>query len=248
MAQVQIETRDDIAVLRLTNGPTNAIGPEMVNDLSEAVAQIKENFRGMVLAGGEKFFSMGFDLPSLLPLDRQGMADFFYGFNDVCLDIYSLPLPTVCAATGHAVAGGHVLALTCDFRLAAEGKIKLGLNEAQLGVPVPYLADMIQRQVVGDRPATRILYYGDWITVEDAAAMGLVDEVVAKGSVVDRAVQMVLPLTALSAPSFAAIKENRIEWVRERYKAQYREKNEFFLDCWFSPEIQERLRKAARNF
>ncbi|MBI9086002.1 MAG: enoyl-CoA hydratase/isomerase family protein [Desulfobacterales bacterium] len=248
MAQVQIEERGDIAVLRLTNGVTNAIGPEMIRDLSGAVAQIRENFHGMVLAGGEKFFSMGFDLPNLLTLDRQGMADFFYGFNDACMAIYTLPMPTVFAAAGHAVAGGHILALACDYRLAAEGKTKFGLNEVRLGVPVPYLSDLIQRQIVSDRSARQILYRGDLIPVADAVVMGLVDEVVAKDALEERAVAFVSELVALPAPAFAAIKENRVEAVREQYEKRYVKKNEAFLDLWLSPETQARLAEAAKKF
>ena len=126
MEKVRIEEKGDIAILRLANGVTNAIDPAMVGELQVAAGQIRKNFKGMVLAGGEKFFSMGWHLPTLLALDRQGMADFFYGYHDACLALYTLALPTACAVRGHAVAGGHILALTCDFRLAASAKPNSG--------------------------------------------------------------------------------------------------------------------------
>jgi Delta3-Delta2-enoyl-CoA isomerase len=248
MEKVRIEEKGDIAVLRLDNGVTNAMGSEMIGDLLEAVAQIRDNFKGMVLAGGEKFFSMGFDLPGLLPLDRTGMSDFFYGFNDACLALYTLPVPTACAVRAHAVAGGHILATTCDFRIAAEGKTKFGLNEIHLGVPVPYLADLIQRQLVPERAATNMLYQGSLFPVNEAKAMGLVDEVAAKEDVEDRAVKMVSELAALPAAAFAAIKENRVESVRRKYEKRFREKNEAFLDLWCTPETQQGLQAAAKKF
>ncbi|MFH2057592.1 MAG: enoyl-CoA hydratase-related protein [Pseudomonadota bacterium] len=73
------------------------------------------------------------------------MVDFFQRFNQLTLDLYTLPLPTACAISGHAIGGRNILALTGDYRFMAEGKKRIGLNEIQLGVPVPYLADLILR-------------------------------------------------------------------------------------------------------
>ena len=69
MSKVNLEAHDAIAVLRLNNGVANAISPELVDDLSETIKQIKNGFKGMVLAGGDKFFCIGLDLPTLLQLD-----------------------------------------------------------------------------------------------------------------------------------------------------------------------------------
>jgi len=99
MEKVKIEEHEDVALLRLDNNVSNAISTTMIENLSDAVNLIKGKFRGLVLAGGEKFFSIGFNLPELLKLDRSGMTDFFYGFNKVVLDIFTLPMPTACAIT-----------------------------------------------------------------------------------------------------------------------------------------------------
>ena len=69
MSKVTLEAHDDVAVLRLNNGVTNAITPELVDDLTGKANRIKSEFKGMVLAGGEKFFCIGLDLPALLQLD-----------------------------------------------------------------------------------------------------------------------------------------------------------------------------------
>ncbi|MGD9010542.1 MAG: enoyl-CoA hydratase-related protein [Desulfobacteraceae bacterium] len=74
MDQVSIETHGDVALLRLANGVTNAIGPVMVDELLEALQAVQLDYRGMVLAGGDKFFSIGLDLPLLLTLDEDDMA------------------------------------------------------------------------------------------------------------------------------------------------------------------------------
>lgn len=248
MSKVVIEDHDSLAVIRLNNGVTNAINPSLVEDLSVTVKQVEGQFRGAVLAGGNKFFSIGFDLPELLKLDRNGVTRFFYDFNRTAFDLFTIPLPTACAIAGHATAGGNILALTCDYRFAPEGKKLVGLNEVKLGVPVPYLADLILRQIVGDRSATEMLYGGELMPFSEAEQIGLVDEVLPLDKVEDRALEKVAELAALPRTAFEAIKANRVEAVRIRYEENYKLKHETFLDCWFTGQTQELLAEAAQKF
>jgi len=248
MEKVKIEEHDNVAVLRLNDKVSNAISTTMVENLSASVNRITREFRGLVLAGGEKFFSMGFDLPALLKLDRSGVTEFFYSFNQVVLDIYTLPIPTACAITGHAIAGGTILASSCDYRFLASGRKLMGLNEIKLGIPVPYLSDLMLRQIVGDRAATEMVYQGEFIEPDKAGKIGLVDEVLSQDKVENRALKKIAQLSALPGKAFAAIKANRVEAIRLAYEKNYKVKNEIFLDCWFSPPVQELLGKAAEKF
>jgi enoyl-CoA hydratase/carnithine racemase len=248
MSKVVIEDHGSLAVMRLNNGVTNSISPALVEDLLVAVKQMEDRFHGVVLAGGEKFLSLGFDLPELLKLDRDGVERFFYKFNQAAFNLFTVPLPTACAIAGHAIAGGSILALTCDYRFAAEGKKLMGLNEVKLGVPVPYLADMILRQIVGDRTATEMLYRGEFITASETGQIGLVDEVLPQEKVEDRALEKVAELAALPRVAFEAIKANRVEAIRIRFEKNYKRKHETFLDCWFTEQTQELLVEAAKKF
>lgn len=248
MSKVMIESRDNVAIMRLKNKVTNAISPDFVNDISAALNKIKSEFQGMILAGGDKFFCIGFDLPELLKIDRTGMTQFFYKFNQVAFDLFTLPLPTACAITGHAIAGGNILALACDYRFAASGKKLIGLNEVKLGVPVPYLADLMLRQIVGDRAATEILYHGEFMASSEAEQIGLIDEVLPQDGLENRALEKIAKIASLPQPAFSAIKANRVEAIRLRYEENYKSKNEIFLDCWFSPSVQDLLTEAAEKF
>jgi enoyl-CoA hydratase/carnithine racemase len=248
MTHVKIERRESTAIIRLNNEVTNALNLDVVNDLSSAVAQVKSASHGIVLAGGAKFFCIGFDLPTLLKLDRIGMSRFFYEFNQVAFNLFTLPLPTACVMAGHAIAGGNILALTCDYRFAASGKKLIGLNEVRLGVPVPYLADLMLRQTIGDRAATEMLYHGTFVTSSEAERIGLVDKVAPQEELEDRAVEKIAELAALPRAAFTAIKANRVNAIRLSYKKYYASKNEEFLDCWFSKPAQALLTEAAQKF
>jgi enoyl-CoA hydratase/carnithine racemase len=248
MTHVKIESRESVAIMRLNNEVTNALSPEIVDDLSSALTQVKSEFQGIILAGGAKFFCIGFDLPRLLKLDRTGMTRFFHEFNQVAFNLFTLPLPTACAIAGHAIAGGNILALTCDYRFAASGNKLIGLNEIKLGVPVPYLADLILRQIVGDRAAKEILYHGKFIALSEAEKIGLVDEIVPQEELEDHAVKKISELAALPRAAFSTIKANRIDVIRLTYEKYYKSKNENFLDCWFSKPVQALLTDAAKKF
>lgn len=248
MAQVIVEDHGDVALLRLENGVTNAIGPDMLDDLFEALEEMNDGYRGLVLAGGSKFFSMGFDLPQLLTLDRAGMSAFFFRFNTVVLKLYTLPQPTICASAGHVIAGGTILALTCDYRYVAAEEKKIGLNEIKLGLPVPYLADLMLRQIVGDRAATPLLYDGAFITTGEAHGIGLIDETLPADMLEPQALAKAAELAQYLPSAFAEIKANRVEMVRERYERQAKAKNDAFLACWLNPEVQLLLKRAAEKF
>jgi len=248
MTKVTVEDRDSFAFLRLSNGGTNAIGPEVVCDLAAAVKQVRREFLGLVLAGGDKFFSIGFDLPKLLPLSKKEMAGFLFEFDQMIFDIFSMPLPTVCAMKGHAIGGGNILALTCDVRFAAEGKKVIGMNEVTLGLPVPYLADLILRQLIGDRPASGMLYHGELISMADAHACGLVDEVLPIEQVEARAIDKISAMVTLPVSGFGTIKDNRTESISLRFWQNQAAKRQYFLNGWFNASVREMLEEAAKKF
>ncbi len=248
MSKVNIETHDVVAILRLNNGVINAIGPELLDDLSAELKRIESEFKGMVLAGGEKFFCIGLDLPGLLPLGRSEMVEFYFKFMQVVLDLYTLPMPTACAINGHATAGGAIFALSSDFRFASSGRKFIGLNEVKIGLSVPYLTDLILRQVVGDRCATEMMFKGEFVEPEKALKIGLVDAVFSPEDLEEKAVAKIAELAALPPQGLTVIKNNRVGAVRSQYEEARSTEADLFLDCWFNPSVQEKLKEAAKKF
>ncbi|NNG00876.1 MAG: enoyl-CoA hydratase/isomerase family protein [Desulfobacteraceae bacterium] len=244
MDNIILEDHGKVAVVRLDNGVTNAINSAMLDDFQRTLSDIGDQYQGMVLAGGEKFFSIGLDLPELIQMDRETLRDFWNRFNQLVFHLYTLPIPVVCAISGHAIAGGTIFALTADYRFAGVETAQMGLNEINLGLAVPYIADLMLRQVVGDRAATDMVYHGNFISTADAAALGLIDAIHSPETVETAAVNKVLEITAFPTPAFAVIKANRVEAVRIRFEKYNNEKNQFFYTCWYN-EVSQKLLKAA---
>ena len=248
MGNISVDMCDGIAVLELDNGVTNAISPALVADLSQALKAVETSARGAVLCGNAKFFSMGFNLPELIQLNREGMREFLSCFNGAIRDLYVLPVPTAAAIEGHAIAGGTILGLAADFRIVAAGKKLMGLNEIKLGLPVPYLALMILGQKVGHAAALDIIYHGEFITAEKAFDLELVDELVAPGCARERAVERIKTIAGYPPGAFQLMKETQVASIKARYADNHAAHLERFLDCWFGKETQGLLEAAAAKF
>jgi enoyl-CoA hydratase/carnithine racemase len=247
---VSVERRDRVAILKLSRDVTNALNLEHVTRLSEALEDARRDpeVRGIVLtSANDKIFSLGFDIPWLYEADQEQVGRFYRFFNQICLDLYTVPKPTIAAITGHAIAGGSILALCCDYRHIAEGRKLMGLNEIKLGVPVPYLPDCIARQLLGVSKARDVLETGDFYPAEDLLRMGMVDQVLPLESVLPKSVEKAARLGS-TPRAFARIKQNRVETIEAQVREHGEEKARAFLECWFSPEAQERLREAIKKF
>src|SRR4051794_27933939 len=129
---------DGVALLSLSAGKANAMSAELLDILDAMFSRLEaSDARAAVLTGYDRFFSAGLALPTLIDLDRPAMKRFIERFNVVMMRLFAQPRPVVAAINGHAIAGGCVLALQCDWRIMAEGDFKIGLNEVQLGIGLP---------------------------------------------------------------------------------------------------------------
>ena len=248
MEKISVKEYGEVALVRLNNGVTNSLTLQLVVEMAQALDFVKQRFKGLVLGGGDKFFSMGFDIPSLLKAGQEEMAGFFNGINQVWLDLYTLPVPTVAAVKAHAIAGGTIFAIMCDWRVAASGRTLFGLNEIKLGVPVPYLSDLVLRQLIGERAADEMVFTGEFLDSAAALENGLVDQVTEKDRVEDLAIQKAAQLAALPGPAFREIKSMRTERIAALYKENHEQRNARFLQLWFDEKTRPILEEAAEKF
>jgi enoyl-CoA hydratase/carnithine racemase len=247
----EVEVQDGIAVLRLNHGVTNPINLELVNELSSQLEKLKadDSVNALVItSSNDKFFSIGFNLPELIALDLDEVNKFFSAFNQLSLDIYSYPKPTVAAITGHAIAGGCILAICFDHRFISEGKKLMGLNEVKLGLPVPYPADRIVTQLVGDQLALEIMGTGEFYPPHGSLIMGLVDQVLPLENVLPEALERAKLLGDMPKQAFQFIKHNRVEKIVNEIQVRLDEKQQQFVDCWTDSSTQELLKEASKKF
>jgi enoyl-CoA hydratase len=179
---------------------------ELLDELVASVEQVAgDPPAALVLAGRPGAFSAGLDLkavPAYEPAEQRRMVE---GINAMALGVYGLPCPVVCAITGHAIAGGFVLAVCGDHRVAStEGRY--GLTEVKVGVPYPQGAIGVVRAELTPA-AARILVLGNrLVSADDCVRLGAFDEAVEPEAVVDRAVEVARELAELPADVYARTK------------------------------------------
>jgi Delta3-Delta2-enoyl-CoA isomerase len=128
---IRRENQGALAVLRLDKARGNAIDEALVDELLRACAEMEADggVRGVLLASANpKLFCPGLDLVSLIEFDRPRLERFMHAFGRMLVSLFGLRKPMVAAVSGHAVAGGCILALTADWRVLRRGGVSIGLN------------------------------------------------------------------------------------------------------------------------
>jgi enoyl-CoA hydratase len=220
VSQVTITRGDDgVATVTADRPPANAMDVTLLGDLVAAIDEIAADPpAAVVLAGRPGFFSAGADLkavPGYGPDEQRAMVD---GINRMALGVYALPCPVVGAITGHAIAGGMVLAVCTDLRIASSAG-SYGLTEVRVGVPYPQAAiGVVQAEL--PPAALRLLAFGNGL--HDAATclrLGVFDEVVEPNVVVPRAQELAGDLASMPADVYARTKDDLRGATIERLRA-----------------------------
>jgi Delta3-Delta2-enoyl-CoA isomerase len=228
--------------LRLDRPPANALDPALIAALADAVAAAPAaGVRGLVLSGAPGRFSGGLDVPYLLTLDRAGIVDLWHRFYALLRTLAASPVPVVAAITGHSPAGGAVLSLCCDLRVMAEGDYRIGLNEVQVGIPMPPALLGALTRLVGEGAAERLVVSGRLVTAAEAARLGLVDELAPLERVVERAVAECHALLALPPAALARTRALARAGLVRLFDDGGERELAAIVDAWFSAETQAAL-------
>ena len=150
VSAIRVEKQGPLAVLRLDKPRGNAIDEAIVDELTAACVALEADtaVRGVLLASAHpKLFCPGLDLVALLEYDRPAMQLFMGKFAGMVWQLYGLRKPVVAAVSGHAVAGGCILAMAADWRVLRRGAT-IGLNEVKVGVPLPLSISELLRATV----------------------------------------------------------------------------------------------------
>jgi methylglutaconyl-CoA hydratase len=187
----------------------NAISPEMIQDLMSALDEIERSpARVAILTGAGKAFCAGMDLEALRAFPAQSPEEVIQDARRIAAmfrRIYTFPKPLIAVVNGAAVAGGCGIATFGDFTLAAP-EAKFGYTEVRIGFMPAIVATFVVRQV-GEKRARDLLMTGRIFQAEEAARLGLVNEIVPGDRLISRARELADSLNELSPTSLAFTKK-----------------------------------------
>src|SRR3954471_11125702 len=239
---MRIERQGPVALLRLESGKVNAIGPEFIAGLNGLLDGLGDA-RAAVITGRGSTFSAGLDLPALIDLDRDPMYRFIEQFNSMMLRVFELPIPLVAAVNGHAIAGGCVLALQADIRLAADRDARIGLNETQLGIGLPSVVLETLRCQVPASSLAPIALEGRLFSPREALALGLVHEVLPEGELVEKAMQRAQALAGLPPSGVRQVKSDLRRPVADLIRSIGASQSSSWVQSWL--DSQDTLRATV---
>jgi enoyl-CoA hydratase len=246
-APVTVRREGDIVVVRM-NGPRgNALSPAFIKELSLGLYQAEQlcgdvdepTACAIVLCGKDGVFCGGLDLKEGHAMDRGAVATWVDAFEALFLQLFALRVPVVAALTGSAVAGGAVLALACDERVAplpgtkAAATFSFGLTEVTLGLPFPSGALEIARFAVGPENHVDVLLRGRRFDLKETFTRNLVDELA--DDVVGAAVERARTWHGLSARAVGKTKLDLRHDALTRARARAIESRRIFVESWCDP-------------
>jgi enoyl-CoA hydratase len=237
---IEREAADGIVTLRLAHGKASALDVELLEAVNAELASAADA-RAVVLTGTGSIFSAGVDLFRLTNEGELYVRRFFPLLTELIRRLFTLPVPVVVAANGHAIAGGGLMVMMGDYRLMAEGSGRIGVPELLVGVPFPAAPLEVVRWAVCPELLQALVYRGRTFAPAEALAQGLVDEVVPAEALVDRARAVAAELAALSPEAFRITKERLRGDAAERMW-QDPEYDERALALWCAPETHARIR------
>ena len=238
-------TRDGaVATVRLAHGPVNVCDLEMFEAIADTFTDLDadEDVDAIVLAGNDRAFSAGVDLKRLLDGGEDYTRRFLQALDRALIAPLRTTAPVVAAVTGHAVAGGAVLAGACDHAVMTDDpRARIGLAELAVGVPFPAVPLEIMRRRLG--PA---LPHAVWLArivgPEEARQAGFVDEVVPAEQVVERATEVAHRLASLPAVTRQLTHEQTVREVEDALAARSADWDARVADAWCSDEVRAAIR------
>jgi len=199
----------------------NAMTPEMQSELLAALQDTAaSSSRVLVFTGAGEAFCAGLDLSALRGMQDQGAAGNRADAERIARlfrTLYELPVPTIAAVNGAAIAGGAGLAFLCDFTLAVPAA-KFGFTEVRIGF-VPALVSAFIAPQIGEKKCRDLLLTGRIFDAEEGHGLGLVNQVVPADELMQRTKELAQVLIANSPQSMSATKRLLSAESKERLDA-----------------------------
>jgi enoyl-CoA hydratase/carnithine racemase len=204
---VGIELDGDVAWVTIDNPPVNALSRTVLLDLGRAadLLDADDRVRSVVLSGAGRAFAAGGDVHELAAVDAAAAPSYAREVQAAVRALATCGKPVIAAVHGFALGGGTEVALCCDLRLAARGA-HFGLPEVQLGLIPGTGATARLARVVGPGRAKELILSGRVIDAEEALAIGLVDELVDREDMRDRARELAYRFSTSSPDAVRAAK------------------------------------------
>lgn len=186
----------------------NAISTVVMDELIAAAAQADADasIRGIIITGGDQFFSAGADLNDAQALSSPGETlAYLKRWHRLCRTFEEHNKPVLAAIEGFCMTGGCEFALACDLRIGAK-ESSYAITSARIGTVAGAGGTQRLPRIVGQAKALELMFDADPIDADEAYRIGLLNKLVDKGEALNRAIAMVEHYATRAPLSHAFIK------------------------------------------
>lgn len=173
--------REDFIVTLTVNRPEvlNALNRKTLVELRRAFFDFRHDHAARVLiitGSGKRGFVAGADIAEMSGMTQEEAEDFARLGQGLTSEIEGIPKAVIAAVNGYALGGGCELAMACDFILASDNA-RFGQPEVNLGLIPGFGGTQRLARVVGRAVAKQLIFTGEVIKADRAAAIGLANAV-----------------------------------------------------------------------
>lgn len=249
MSTFQLTVNDKLAVITLDRGRSNPINHEMIKELTAAIQKLEvdNGIGGLIITGKEGFFSSGVDLIEAYDYNEDQSIAFWTDFLTLQAALAAFKKPLVAAISGHSPAGGCVMAICCDYRVMAEGEFIIGLNEVPVGIIVPDFVFTLYAFWLGEHKAYQALLEGKLFAVNEAHAIGLIDEITTAENLLVAAEKKIRTYMKLNPVTWSQSKLNLRSELLSKIKADHTPLLKSMLKQWWAPATRLGLQMMIQN-
>ncbi|MBM4265273.1 MAG: enoyl-CoA hydratase/isomerase family protein [Deltaproteobacteria bacterium] len=237
-SSVRLERDFDVARLTLDRPPVNAIDLALLLEAERLLQEIEQapDVRALVVTGAGRCFSAGLDLRVVPTYSAERQRDMIRALNAMVLRLYRLPMPTVAAVNGHAIAGGLVIALACDHRVGTTGPCRIGLTEARAGVPFPAAPRAVVQAELAPAVVRRLVLGARNLDAKEALAADVLDELCDPERVGERAREVARDLAEAPISVYGRVKQQfRAKTIEELERIAATD-GDPVLASWITPD------------
>ena len=183
---VQYELQENVATIRIDDGKRNALSPQLLREIYQALDQAESDRAIVILTGRESVFSAGFDLNVMKRGGAEALRMLRAGYA-LTTRVLAYPHPVIVACNGHSLAMGVFLMLSADYVIGSRGDFKIAANEVAIGMTMPRVAAAVLRNRLTPSTYQRAVTLAEYFDVETALCAGFFDELVDPADLLHRA-------------------------------------------------------------
>lgn len=223
----------------------NSLSPEVLAEIESVFTELgdRRDVHVIVLTGGEKTFSAGFDLDYIKTIKKESNEEFTALFHRAYRSILFCTQPVIAAVGGPAIAGGFDLTLMCDIRYASE-RAKFGQREVVLSLNP--LLDPLWR-IIGLGPAKELALTGRIIDAAEAFRLGYVSRVFPEGEVVESVTRIAREMASFDRDCLAETKQLSISVLDQSLDTSMKTQEWLFRSFIGSDDNKERIKSLMKS-